>query len=49
MHYQLATIETAQGPRAAVVAADHVIAVAEATGRREDESVLGLLQDWRAS
>jgi 2-keto-4-pentenoate hydratase/2-oxohepta-3-ene-1,7-dioic acid hydratase in catechol pathway len=49
MHYQLATIETAQGPRAAVVAADRVIEVAGATGRREDESVLGLLQDWRAA
>jgi 2-keto-4-pentenoate hydratase/2-oxohepta-3-ene-1,7-dioic acid hydratase in catechol pathway len=49
MRYQLATIETAQGPRAAIVVADRVIEVAKTTGRREDESVVGLLQDWRAS
>jgi 2-keto-4-pentenoate hydratase/2-oxohepta-3-ene-1,7-dioic acid hydratase in catechol pathway len=46
MRYQLATIATPQGGRAAIVVNDHVIEVAKATGRREDETIVGLLQNW---
>jgi 2-keto-4-pentenoate hydratase/2-oxohepta-3-ene-1,7-dioic acid hydratase in catechol pathway len=49
VRYQLATMETAQGQRAALVVADRVVEVAKTTGRREDESVVGLLQDWQAT
>ena len=49
MHYQLATIETAEGERAAVVAGGRIIEIAKATGRRDDETIVGLLQDWGAA
>lgn len=49
MRYQLATIETAQGPRAAIVVGDRIVEVAKTTGRREDQTLVGLLQDWRTA
>jgi 2-keto-4-pentenoate hydratase/2-oxohepta-3-ene-1,7-dioic acid hydratase in catechol pathway len=46
--YKLATFETAHGPRAGLVLGDRIIDIAEATSRREDETVLGLLSQWEA-
>lgn len=46
MSFKLATIETANGPRAAIIAGDHVVDVAAATGREADRSVKGILGDW---
>lgn len=46
MSFTLATIETAKGPRAALVVGDRAIDVAEATGRAEDASMLALFADW---
>ena len=46
MTFQLATIETRSGPRAALVVGDRVIDIAAATGKPEDREVLDLLADW---
>jgi 2-keto-4-pentenoate hydratase/2-oxohepta-3-ene-1,7-dioic acid hydratase in catechol pathway len=47
--YQLATFQTADGPRAAMIMDGHAIDIAKATGRREDETVLGLLENLDAT
>jgi 2-keto-4-pentenoate hydratase/2-oxohepta-3-ene-1,7-dioic acid hydratase in catechol pathway len=49
MHYQLATIETADGPRAAIVVGERVLDIARTSGRRQDETIVGLLQEWDAA
>ena len=49
MSFKLASIETAKGPRAALVVGDRVIEVAAVTGREEDRTALGLLADWAAN
>ena len=49
MTYQLATIQTSEGPRAAMILDGRAVDVAKATGRRSDETVLGLLEDMDAS
>jgi 2-keto-4-pentenoate hydratase/2-oxohepta-3-ene-1,7-dioic acid hydratase in catechol pathway len=43
--FQLATIETANGPRAALILNGKAIDVAKATGLRGDETILGLFED----
>ena len=47
--FRLATVQSASGPRAALVVGDKVIDVAAATGKAEDASVMALLADWGAS
>jgi len=44
--YRLATYETAQGPRAGMVVGEAIHDVAEATGREDYATVLGILEDW---
>ena len=44
--YKLATYEMQKGPRAGIVIGDAVLDAAEATGRPEYASVLGILEDW---
>ena len=44
MTYQLATIQSANGPRAAMILDGRAVDIAAATGRRADETVLGLLE-----
>ena len=44
MTYQLATIQSANGPRAAMILDGRAVDIAAATGRRTDETVLGLLE-----
>lgn len=46
MTYQLATIATPEGPRAAIILEGQAIDIAKATGRRADETVLGILEDF---
>ena len=47
--YKLATFETANGPRAGLIAGDRIVDIAEATSRRDDETVLGVLSRWDAA
>ena len=47
--YQLATIRTAEGPRAAMILDGKAIDIAKATGQRGDETILGLLENMDAS
>ncbi len=47
--FQLATYQSAQGPRAGLVVGDKIIDVAEATGNAGDVSVTNLLETWDAS
>jgi 2-keto-4-pentenoate hydratase/2-oxohepta-3-ene-1,7-dioic acid hydratase in catechol pathway len=47
--YQLATIHTAEGPRAAMILDGKAIDIAKATGQRGDETILGLLENMDAS
>jgi 2-keto-4-pentenoate hydratase/2-oxohepta-3-ene-1,7-dioic acid hydratase in catechol pathway len=47
--YQLATIRTAEGPRAAMILDGKAIDIAKATGQRGDETILGLLETMDAS
>ena len=47
--YQLATIRTAEGPRAAIILDGKAIDIAKATGQRGDETILGLLENMDAS
>lgn len=49
MVFTLATIDTAEGPRAAMVLNGMVIEIARLTGRRSDETVLGLFSDLPAA
>ncbi len=49
MTYQLATIQTAEGPRAAMILDGRAVEIAKATGRRDDETVLGLLENYDAN
>lgn len=49
MTYQLATIQTGQGPRAAMILEGRAVEIASATGRRADETVLGIFEDLGAS
>ncbi|MDB5594003.1 MAG: 2-keto-4-pentenoate hydratase [Hyphomicrobiales bacterium] len=44
--FQLATIETADGPRAALIMGDKAVEIAKATGLRADETVLGIFEDF---
>jgi 2-keto-4-pentenoate hydratase/2-oxohepta-3-ene-1,7-dioic acid hydratase in catechol pathway len=44
--YKLATFESANGPRAGLIVGDRVVDISEATSRRDDETVLGLLSCW---
>jgi 2-keto-4-pentenoate hydratase/2-oxohepta-3-ene-1,7-dioic acid hydratase in catechol pathway len=44
--YQLATIATPAGPRAALILDGQAVDIAAATGRRADETVLGLLETF---
>jgi 2-keto-4-pentenoate hydratase/2-oxohepta-3-ene-1,7-dioic acid hydratase in catechol pathway len=46
MSFTLATVQTASGPRAALVAGDRYIEIAVATGREDDRTVLDLLAHW---
>jgi 2-keto-4-pentenoate hydratase/2-oxohepta-3-ene-1,7-dioic acid hydratase in catechol pathway len=46
MSFKLATIETAKGPRAAIIVDDRVVEIAAATGREEDRSVRDVLENW---
>lgn len=46
MSYKLATIQTAKGPRAAIILGERVINVGRATRAGADESVAGILMDW---
>lgn len=45
MTFQLATIHTDEGPRAVMILDGSAIDIAQATGRRQDESLLGVLED----
>lgn len=46
MTYKLATYQSAEGPRAAIVIGERVIDVARATRVKADETVMGILADW---
>lgn len=46
MSYVLATYQSADGPRAAIIIGQRVIDVARATRVKADETVAGLLADW---
>ena len=46
MTYRLATYQSADGPRAAVIVGERVIDVAKATRVKADETVQGILDDW---
>lgn len=46
MSYKLATYQSADGPRAAIVLGDRVVDVAKATRTKADESVAGIFMDW---
>ena len=46
MSFTLATVQTASGPRAAIVVADRVLEIAAATGREEDRTILDILSHW---
>jgi 2-keto-4-pentenoate hydratase/2-oxohepta-3-ene-1,7-dioic acid hydratase in catechol pathway len=47
--FQLATIATADGPRAAMIVAGQAIDIAKATGQRADETVLAVLENFDAN
>jgi 2-keto-4-pentenoate hydratase/2-oxohepta-3-ene-1,7-dioic acid hydratase in catechol pathway len=49
LEYKLATIQAAEGPRAAVVVADSVFDLAAVTGNPKCASLLGYYADWPAS
>ncbi len=49
MSFKLATIETARGPRAAILVGDRAIEVAAVTGREDDRTVHDLLSAWDAA
>jgi len=46
MSYKLVTYDAGRGARAGIVVNERVYDVAEATGRKADETVLALLADW---
>ena len=46
MSFTLATVQTASGPRAALVVADRVLEIAAATGREDDRTILDILSHW---
>jgi len=46
MTYKVVTYDAGRGARAGIIVDERVFDVAEATGRQEDASVLGLLADW---
>lgn len=46
MSYKLATYQSADGPRAAIILGDRVIDVARATRAGADVSVAGIMMDW---
>ena len=46
MTYKLATYQSADGPRAAIIVGERVIDVAKATRVKADVSVMGILGDW---
>ena len=47
--YKLATFESAHGPRAGLIVGDRIVDIAEATSRRDDETVIGVLSNWEAA
>jgi 2-keto-4-pentenoate hydratase/2-oxohepta-3-ene-1,7-dioic acid hydratase in catechol pathway len=47
--YKLVTYQTADGPRAGLVIADHIHDAATLTGHAADSTVLAILQDWPAA
>lgn len=49
MTFQLATIATAEGPRAAMIVAGQAIDIAKATGQRADETILAVLENFDAN
>jgi 2-keto-4-pentenoate hydratase/2-oxohepta-3-ene-1,7-dioic acid hydratase in catechol pathway len=49
MTYKVVTYDVGRGARAGIIVNERVFDVAEATGREEDGSVLGLLTDWPAA
>ncbi len=46
MTFKLATYQSADGPRAAIIVGERLIDVAKATRVKSDETVQGILQDW---
>jgi 2-keto-4-pentenoate hydratase/2-oxohepta-3-ene-1,7-dioic acid hydratase in catechol pathway len=46
MTYKVVTYDAGRGARAGIIVDERVFDVAEATGRKEDGSVMGLLADW---
>ena len=49
MTFQLATIATPQGPRAAMIIDGQAVEIAKATGQRADETLLGILENLEAN
>jgi 2-keto-4-pentenoate hydratase/2-oxohepta-3-ene-1,7-dioic acid hydratase in catechol pathway len=49
MTYKVVTYDAGRGARAGIIVNERVFDVAEATGRKEDASVLGLLADWASA
>ena len=47
--YKLATYQSADGPRAALVVDDKVFDAAKLTGKAAYASVIGILEDWKAA
>ena len=47
--YKLATYQTSDGPRAGLVIDDKVFDAAKLTGKGAYATVLGILEDWKAS
>jgi len=47
--YKLATYQSSNGPRAGLVVDDKVFDAAKLTGKTAYATVLGILEDWRAS
>jgi 2-keto-4-pentenoate hydratase/2-oxohepta-3-ene-1,7-dioic acid hydratase in catechol pathway len=47
--FQLATYQSAKGPRAGLVVGDKIIDAADATGNAADADVMALLQSWDAN
>lgn len=47
--FQLATIATADGPRAALIIGEKVVEIATSTGLRADETVLGILEAFETA
>ena len=46
MSFNLANIETARGPSAAIIVGDRVVDIAAATGREDDRSMLAIMADF---